>query len=67
MDAVQLHTNTDKEGYKSKATTKTNNLGTETIQSTARTLECVDDVERGDSLALRVFCIGDRVANDLRV
>ena len=41
------------------------NLSTETVEGTARALECVDDVECSDSLALRVFCVGDRVADDL--
>ena len=40
------------------------NLSTETVEGTARALECVDDVECSDSLALRVFCVGDRVADD---
>ena len=46
-----------------KAPLKT--LSTETVEGTARALECVYDVERSDSLALRVFCVGDRVADDL--
>ena len=37
---------------------------TETVQSAALALEGVDNVERGDGLALRVLGVGDGVAND---
>lgn len=39
-------------------------LTTETVQSTALALEGVDDVQRGDSLALGVLGVGDSVTND---
>ena len=50
---------------KSKETRRYLSLSTETVERTTGALECVDDVECSDSLALRVFCVGDRVANDL--
>ena len=50
---------------KSKETRRYLSLSTETVERTTRALECVDDVECSDSLALRVFCVGDRVADDL--
>jgi hypothetical protein len=40
-------------------------LGTETVQSSALSLERVDDVERGDGLALGVLGVGDRVTDDV--
>ena len=39
-------------------------LATEAVQSAALALESVDDVERGDSLALGVLGVGDSVADD---
>jgi len=39
-------------------------LGTETVKGAALSLESVDNVERGDSLALGVLSVGDRVADD---
>jgi hypothetical protein len=39
-------------------------LTTETVQSPALTLEGVDDVERGDGLALGVLGVGDSVTDD---
>lgn len=39
-------------------------LTTETVQSATLSLEGVDNIERGDSLAFGVFCVGDSVAND---
>jgi hypothetical protein len=39
-------------------------LATETIQSTALALECVDNVEGGDCLSLGVLGVGDGIAND---
>lgn len=39
-------------------------LTTETVQGTALALEGVDDVQRGDSLALGVLGVGDSVTND---
>ena len=39
-------------------------LTTETIQSAALSLEGVDDVERGDSLALGVLSVGDCVTDN---
>ena len=41
-------------------------LRAETVEGPAGPLECVDDVERGDSLALRVLGVCYRVANNLR-
>jgi hypothetical protein len=40
-------------------------LGTEAVQGLASALEGVDNVERGDSLALGVLGVGDRVADDV--
>ena len=56
-----------RKGYKSKATMKTNNLGTETIQRTARALKCIDHVERSDCLALRMLSVRHRVADNLGI
>lgn len=42
---------------------KDNHLGTETVQGAALALECVNNVERGDGLALGVLSVGDRVTN----
>lgn len=39
-------------------------LGTETVEGAALALESVDNVERGDGLALGVLSVGDRVADD---
>jgi hypothetical protein len=39
---------------------------TEAVERAARALERVHDVEGGDGLALRVFGVGDRVADDLK-
>ena len=39
-------------------------LTTEAVESAALPLERVDDVERGDSLALGVLSVGDCVADD---
>ena len=39
-------------------------LGTETVEGTAGALECVDDVEGGDGLALGVLGVGDGITND---
>ncbi len=41
-----------------------NRLGTETVEGAALALESVDNVERGDGLALGVLSVGDRVADD---
>jgi hypothetical protein len=43
---------------------KRRNLATETVKGTALALECVDDIEGGDSLSLGVFGVGDGIAND---
>jgi hypothetical protein len=40
-------------------------LSTETVEGTALALQGVDNVERSDSLALGVFSVGDRVADDV--
>ena len=39
-------------------------LTTETVQGAALTLEGVDDIEGGDSLALGVLSVGDGVTDD---
>ena len=39
-------------------------LATETVKGATLTLEGVDDVERGDGLALGVLSVGDSVADD---
>ncbi len=41
-----------------------NRLTTETVQGATLSLECVDNVERGDSLALGVLSVGDSVADN---
>ena len=38
---------------------------TYTVEGTTLALESVDDVEGGHRLALRVLCVGDRVADDI--
>lgn len=40
-------------------------LGAETVEGAALALEGVDDVERGDGLALGVLSVGDRVTDDV--
>jgi len=40
------------------------NLATETIEGTALALESVDNIKRGDSLALGVLGVGDGITND---
>jgi len=40
-------------------------LRAEAVQGAALALERVDDVERGDGLALGVLGVGDRVADDV--
>jgi hypothetical protein len=40
-------------------------LGAETVEGAALALESVDDVERGDGLALGVLSVGDRVADNV--
>lgn len=42
----------------------TTNLTTETVESTALSLQSVDDIERGNSLALCVFSVGDGITDD---
>jgi hypothetical protein len=39
-------------------------LTTETVQGAALSLQGVDNIERGDGLALGVFCVGDGVTDD---
>ena len=39
-------------------------LATETVQSAALALEGVDNVERGDGLALGVLSVGDGITDD---
>ena len=39
-------------------------LTTETVQSAALSLEGIDNVERGDRLALSMLGVGDCIAND---
>lgn len=39
-------------------------LTTETVEGTALALESVDDVQRGDGLALGVLGVGDSITND---
>jgi len=40
-------------------------LSTEAVEGTTRALERVDNIERGDSLALSVLSISDGVTNNL--
>jgi hypothetical protein len=40
-------------------------LRAETVQGAALALEGIDNVERSDSLALGVFSVGDRVADNV--
>lgn len=39
-------------------------LTTETVQGTALALQSIDDIERGDGLALGVLSVGDSITND---
>ena len=43
----------------------TGDLGTETVEGSARPLQGVDDIEGSDGLALGMLSVGDRVTNDL--
>ena len=45
-------------------TVKEKRLTTETVQGAALSLECVDNVEGGDGLALGVLSVGDGIADD---
>ena len=47
-----------------KEKTRAQSLTTETIEGAALALEGVDNIERGDSLALGVLRVGDRVTDD---
>lgn len=49
---------------KSKKAHTARRLTTETVKGAALSLECVDDVERGDGLALGVLSVGDGIADD---
>ena len=40
------------------------NLSTEAVESASLSLERVDNIERGDSLALGMFCVCDGITND---
>ena len=40
-------------------------LSTETVESSALSLQSVDDVEGSNSLSLGVFGVGDRVSDDV--
>ena len=42
----------------------TKHLTTETVQGAALTLQGVDDIQRGDSLALGVLSVGDGITDD---
>ncbi len=42
----------------------TRRLTTETVQGAALALEGIDDVERGNGLALRVLSVGDSITDD---
>ena len=44
--------------------TQLNHLTSETVQSATLALESVDDIERGNSLTLGVFCVGDCITDD---
>ncbi len=39
-------------------------LATKAVEGTALSLERIDDIERGDSLALGVFGVGDGITDD---
>jgi hypothetical protein len=39
-------------------------LTTKTVESTALALQCIDNIERGDCLALGVLGIGDSISDD---
>ena len=39
-------------------------LTTETVESTALAFQSIDDIERCDSLALGVLCVGDGVTDN---
>lgn len=43
---------------------KARRLTTETVKGAALTLECVDDIERSDGLALGVLSVGDSVTDN---
>ena len=39
-------------------------LATKAIEGTTLSLECIDNIEGGDSLALGVFSVGDGITDD---
>ena len=41
-------------------------LGTKAVEGAARPLERIDDIQSSDGLALRVFRVGNRIANHLK-
>jgi hypothetical protein len=43
---------------------RSNRLATETVQGATLSLQCIDDVERGDGLALGVLGVGDGITDD---
>ena len=62
---LQIHQQAQKQRKRIKAMACAAALGTETVEGTAGALECVDDVEGGDGLALCVLGVGDGVTDDL--
>jgi len=54
----------DKDDESGGGSSGTSNLAAKPVEGTALALECVDDVERGDGLALGVLGVGDCVADD---
>ena len=54
-----------KEYSRTKFSTTRTKSSTETVERATRAFECVYDIECSDGLALGMFCVGDRVADDL--
>jgi phage terminase small subunit len=52
--------------YKYKRTIHKDSLSTKAVQRTSRPLESIDDVESCDSFPLSMFCVSDRITNDLK-
>jgi hypothetical protein len=45
--------------------TENDDLSTETVESSALSLQSIDNIERGDGLSLGVLGVGDRVSDDI--
>lgn len=52
-------------GAEQKCVDSQSDLGTETVEGSARPFQGIDDIQSGDGLALSVLGVGNRVTDDL--